>query len=49
MAEVELKQLEGPDEKGHFGPYGGVYVGETLIAAVEELNDVYKKLSKKYP
>ena len=46
MAEVELKQLEGPDEKGHFGPYGGVYVGETLIAAVEELNDVYKKLSK---
>tara|TARA_B100000945_G_scaffold302403_1_gene285998 strand:+ start:523 stop:1734 length:1212 start_codon:yes stop_codon:yes gene_type:complete len=44
--EVKLKQLEGPDEKGHFGPYGGVYVGETLIAAVEELNDVYKKLSK---
>ena len=46
MLEVESKQLEGPDEKGHFGPYGGVYVGETLIAAVEELNDVYKKLSK---
>ena len=46
MAEVEKKQLEGPDEKGHFGPYGGVYVGETLIAAVEELNYVYKKLSK---
>ena len=44
--EVKLKQLEGPDENGHFGPYGGVYVGETLIAAVEELNDVYKKLSK---
>tara|TARA_Y100000814_G_scaffold90442_1_gene61640 strand:+ start:1078 stop:2289 length:1212 start_codon:yes stop_codon:yes gene_type:complete len=44
--EVESKIIEGPDEKGHFGPYGGVYVGETLIAAVEELNEVYKKLSK---
>ena len=46
MVEVESKITEGPDEKGHFGPYGGVYVGETLIAAVEELNEVYKKLSK---
>ena len=46
MVEVESKIIEGPDEKGHFGPYGGVYVGETLIAAVEELNEVYKKLSK---
>jgi tryptophan synthase beta chain len=46
VVEVESKIIEGPDEKGHFGPYGGVYVGETLIAAVEELNEVYKKLSK---
>ena len=46
MVEVESKIIEGPDEKGHFGPYGGVYVGETLIAAVEELKEVYKKLSK---
>ena len=46
MLEAEKKKLEGPDSKGHFGPYGGVFVGETLIAAVEELNDVYQKLSK---
>ena len=45
MEEVEAKHLKGPDEKAHFGPYGGIYVGETLIAAVEELNDVYQKLS----
>jgi hypothetical protein len=46
VLEADKKKLEGPDSKGHFGPYGGVFVGETLIAAVEELNDVYQKLSK---
>ena len=46
MLDLDLKELEGPDVRGHFGPYGGVYVGETLIAAVEELNRVYKTLSK---
>ena len=35
----------GPDELGHFGQYGGMFVGETLVAAVEELAAVYKKLS----
>ena len=37
--------FDGPDETGHFGPYGGVFVGETLISAVEELADVYAELS----
>ena len=46
MLDLDLQGLEGPDVKGHFGPYGGVYVGETLIAAVEELNSVYQTLSK---
>ena len=46
MLDLDLQELEGPDVGGHFGPYGGVYVGETLIAAVEELNSVYKTLSK---
>ena len=46
MLDLDLQELEGPDVKGHFGPYGGVYVGETLIAAVEELNSVYQPLSK---
>ena len=45
MLDLNLQELEGPDVRGHFGPYGGVYVGETLIAAVEELNSVYQALS----
>lgn len=34
-----------PDEHGHFGPYGGRYVSETLIHALDELESTYKKLS----
>jgi tryptophan synthase beta chain len=32
-----------PDAKGHFGPYGGVFVAETLQAALAELNHEYEK------
>ena len=39
-------KFDGPDAAGHFGPYGGIFVGETLIAAVEELAEVYDRLSK---
>ncbi|WP_409994728.1 tryptophan synthase subunit beta [Denitratisoma sp. DHT3] len=30
-----------PDARGHFGPYGGVFVAETLIPALAELRDAY--------
>jgi len=30
-----------PDAKGHFGPYGGRYVGETLMPALLELEQAY--------
>jgi tryptophan synthase beta chain len=30
-----------PDEKGHFGRYGGTFVAETLMAALEELKEAY--------
>ena len=43
--EVGSVGFSGPDASGHFGPYGGVFVGETLIAAVEELALVYHDLS----
>jgi tryptophan synthase beta chain len=33
-----------PDRKGHFGIFGGKYVPETLIPAVEELERWYRKL-----
>lgn len=31
-----------PDETGHFGKYGGKFVPETLIAPLEELEEIYK-------
>jgi tryptophan synthase beta chain len=34
-----------PDERGHFGPYGGRFVSETLIHALEELEKTYNRLS----
>ena len=40
-----LPGFGGPDSSGHFGPYGGVFVGETLIGAVEELARVYERLA----
>jgi len=30
-----------PDERGHFGPYGGIFVAETLIPPIQELNAAY--------
>src|SRR5205085_3235746 len=30
-----------PDERGHFGPYGGRYVPEVLMAPIEELEKAY--------
>jgi tryptophan synthase beta chain len=32
-----------PDERGHFGVYGGKYVPETLIQAITELEEAYLK------
>jgi tryptophan synthase beta chain len=30
-----------PDAGGHFGPYGGVFVAETLISALDDLREQY--------
>ena len=30
-----------PDERGHFGKYGGIFVAETLIPALAELDEAY--------
>jgi tryptophan synthase beta chain len=32
-----------PDARGHFGPYGGVFVSETLIQALDELKNAYAR------
>ncbi len=36
-----MRMHDLPDEKGHFGRYGGVFVAETLMAALEELKEAY--------
>jgi tryptophan synthase beta chain len=33
----------GPDGRGHFGPYGGRFVPEALVAALDELTAAYEK------
>ncbi|MGA1844792.1 MAG: tryptophan synthase subunit beta [bacterium] len=40
MAKNEQRTTE-PDQTGHFGPYGGKYVPETLMPALEELEAAY--------
>jgi tryptophan synthase beta chain len=35
-----------PDERGHFGKYGGVFVAETLVHALDELKRAYARYSK---
>jgi tryptophan synthase beta chain len=35
-----------PDERGHFGPYGGIFVAETLMPAIAELNEAYQHYMK---
>lgn len=39
---TKISQL--PDEKGMFGIYGGRFVSEVLIAALDELNEEYDRL-----
>ncbi|HEY5632897.1 MAG TPA: tryptophan synthase subunit beta [Burkholderiaceae bacterium] len=34
-----------PDTSGHFGPYGGVFVAETLVHALDELRAAYERCS----
>lgn len=40
---IDYKSI--PDDRGHFGPYGGRFVSETLMDALEELEALYNKLS----
>ena len=35
-----------PDKAGHFGPYGGKYVPETLMSALDELERFYRAAKK---
>ena len=39
---VDYNQM--PDNKGHFGPYGGRFVSETLMHALDQLEQSYARL-----
>lgn len=39
----ELKGRRWPDRSGHFGPFGGRYVAETLMTALIDLEKAYRK------
>lgn len=41
---AQMAQL--PDENGHFGVYGGRFVSETLMSALDELTELYNRLKK---
>src|SRR5690349_21013257 len=36
-----MQMYDLPDERGHFGPYGGIFVAETLSQALDELREAY--------
>jgi tryptophan synthase beta chain len=38
-----MKPYDLPDARGHFGPYGGTFVSETLMHALEELRQAYDR------
>ncbi|QPK63857.1 tryptophan synthase subunit beta [Methylomonas sp. LL1] len=37
------EKYDMPDARGHFGPYGGIFVAETLMPAITELNQAYQR------
>ena len=38
-----MKPYDLPDAHGHFGPYGGIFVAETLMHALEELRTAWQR------
>lgn len=44
---IDLKAVTMlPTKTGHFGPYGGRFVSETLMAALDDLTELYDRLSQ---
>jgi tryptophan synthase beta chain len=41
-----MQMYDLPDARGHFGPYGGVFVAETLVHALDELKAAYEHYRK---
>jgi tryptophan synthase beta chain len=43
MQNNEARLSDLPDEHGHFGPYGGIFVAETLMEPLDELRVAYER------
>ncbi len=41
-----MMDYDYPDARGHFGPYGGSFVAETLFKALDELNEAWAHYSR---
>ena len=48
MAKTKIKKSlrSGPDKNGYYGEFGGMYVGETLIPPLKELEKAFKDAIK---
>jgi tryptophan synthase beta chain len=39
-----MSDKELPDDRGHFGPYGGMFVADTLVFALQQLQKAYAEV-----
>lgn len=46
MTQTHIDFANMPDERGHFGQFGGRFVSETLFYALDELQSMYNRLKK---
>ena len=46
MATNKMRWTDLPDTAGHFGPYGGLFVAETLMEPLDELRKAYERYLK---
>ncbi len=50
MSTVKAEQVtdyfQYPDQRGHFGKFGGLFVAETLMGPLHELRDAYERYSR---
>jgi len=43
-AKTATETWDYPDDQGHFGPYGGRFIAETLMGPIQELTEAYERL-----
>ena len=43
---MSKENYDFPDKDGRFGDFGGKYVSETLISALDQLEETYDKIKK---